>query len=239
MISEETAARLRTLLADQLTYRPRADILTQIADKRVICFVGATGMGKTTIMHQLAREDSQFGEFSVFTSREPRPEDNRARYTYYQHTDESLAGLLNRIEKGEVLQYNINPFSLLVYGSEVDGYPYAHNLGDVFASSIDGFRQLGFGEVQVFSVVTDPDSWLQRFNARFPSGNPQREARRLEAISSLEWSLAQTNADHAWVINRDGHIGEATKAITGRHQAKTEAVELAQACLTAIRELAS
>lgn len=241
MISEETAARLRRLLAEQPTYRPTDEVLAQIADKHVICFVGATGMGKTTIMQGLVGQSGDYGEFIVFTSREPRPEDNKARYTYYEHSNAGLAELLARIEARQVVQYNINPFSLLVYGSEATGYKYTQNIGDVFASSIDGFRQLGFGSVQVFSVVTEPESWLKRFDERFPLGDARRDARRLEAIHSLEWSLAQTSDGHAWIINRDGTpdetVAAATRAIHGHSNEQSTARELAEACLELIKGL--
>ncbi len=243
MISEETEERLRQLLAEQPTYKPAPKVLQQVADAHVICFVGATCMGKTTVMQQLITQDSRFGEFIVFTSREPRPGDNKERYTYYGHSDAGLAPLLERIENHEVLQYNINPFSLLIYGSEGDGYPYDYNVGDVFASSIDGFRQLGYGSVQVLSIATVPEHWLERFDARFPLGDKGRDARRLEAIHSLEWSLAQTNPDHAWVINRDHELDNAVsmakRAIDGRATHQAEARELAEACLRTIKGLSA
>lgn len=241
MISEETEERLRRLLAAQPTYEPKQSVLAAIAQRTVVCFVGATGMGKSTIMQRLADEDSRYGQRHNFTSREPRDSDSLGSYTYYPHTDAGLAKLLDRIEHNEVLQYNINPYSLLLYGSEGDGYPFEINMGDMVPNTVDGFRNLGFKSVQVLSVVTEPGSWLERFDARFPLGDKGRDARRLEAIHNLEWSLAQTNPDHAWVINRDDELDTAVsmakRALDGRATHQAEARGMAEACLTTIRGL--
>lgn len=175
----------------------------------MLCFVGASCMGKTTIIEAVQALDPMFGITHNITSRPPRAGDGD-RYDYYAHTDEGLAPLLHQIETGQLFQYNINPFSLIVYGSTIDGYPHRYNMGDIFASSIDGFRGLGFGKLYVLSVVAKPDIWLRRLNERFPAGHPDRPARIQEAAASLGWSLAQTNPDHRWVINE----GEARTAAT-------------------------
>lgn len=241
MISTETEERLRRLLNEQPSYKPSPDILAQIAHKDVWCFVGASCMGKTTIMHALLNLNPGYGEFVVFTSREPRAEDNKARYTYYEHTDQGLAELLDKIEQKRVVQYNINPFSLLVYGSEASGYSHEHNIGDIFASSIDGFRQLGFGSVHVISVVTSYATWLQRFNERFPVGDPRREARRLEAASSLRWSLSQVDVpDHYWILNdtTPNEVAQQLVVATGaKPQTDPTILAVAEECLRQIEGL--
>ncbi len=241
MIAESTEKELRRLLSAQPTYRPTDAVLEQIADVEVVCFVGASCMGKTTLMQQLVAEDVDYGEFVVFTSRQPRPEDNQARYSYYNHDDEGLRPLLERIDSQEVLQYNINPFNLHVYGSEVTGYTHRYNIGDIFASSIDGFRQIGFKKVVVISVITTPQAWQRRFDERFAADNPHRQARLLEAASSIKWSLAQTADDHAWVINRDGESAQALKVVqkilAGESQQSDEARQFAEDCLTLVESL--
>lgn len=240
MISRETEERLRRLLEAQPTYVANQSVTDQIHGKSVVGFVGATCMGKTTIMQALIASDPKtFGEFIVFTSRAPRENENQSRYTYYDHTDEGLAELLDRIEKHEVLQYNINPFSLYIYGSEATGYPHPQNLGDIFASSIEGFRQTGFGHFQAISIVTDPELWRQRLDERFPAGHPGRKARLQEAISSLEWSLAQKNSEHAWVINTgspERGAESVKRTLTGRIDDQAYARHLAQGCLNHAKE---
>ncbi len=241
MISRETEELLRRLLAEQPTYKPTQAVLGQINQITMLCFVGATSMGKTTIMQTLAQSDANYGITKNFTSRAPRAEDDPKRYTYFEHSDAGLKPILTRIASRELLQYNIHPFSLHVYGSEVEGYPHHYNMGDIFYSSIDGFRQLGFRKLYVFSVITEPAAWRTRFEQRFPVGHPQRQARLSEAINSIEWSLAQTASDHTWVINRDGEcdmaVADVQSILSGQPLRQDEARHMATGCLAVIESL--
>ncbi|QQS18071.1 hypothetical protein IPL68_05510 [Candidatus Saccharibacteria bacterium] len=242
-ISARTQERLQELLAAQPTYKPTNVVLEQLRFIRMLCFVGATCMGKTTLMDALvALDPTRYGKTRNFTSRPPRADDDPKRYYYYEHSDAGLAPILRKIAQHENLQYNINPYTLIMYGSEIDDYPYAYNLGDIFSSSIDGFRQLGFGELRVFSVVTTPEVWLHRLEERFPPGHQHRQARLNEAADSLSWSLAQTNPDHSWVINPLDDIRVAATsvdcAIRGEKPSnQAEARHLAEACLAKAKEL--
>ncbi|MBL8121216.1 hypothetical protein JNM87_00510 [Candidatus Saccharibacteria bacterium] len=240
MISAETEATLRRLLSEQPTYQPIASIRDQLTDVSFMAFVGASCVGKTTLMDALVDFDSKYGKTRNFTSRQPRPDDDPNRYYYYDHSDEGLRALLDRIAHHENLQYNINPFSYYVYGSEIEDYPHRHNMGDILYSSIDGFRQLGFGELRVFTVICNPSAWEQRFNERFPAGNPQRLSRLQEAAASLEWSLAQTSDDHTWVINIPSRIELAVTAVDRTVENNTialqpKAQQLAKDCLQRVK----
>lgn len=241
MISRETEELLQRLLTEQPTYKPADSVVDQTHQITMLCFVGASCMGKTTVMQTLAQANADFGITHNFTSRTPRAGDNPNRYVYFEHTDTGLQPILDRIASHELLQYNIHPFSLHVYGSEIEGYPHRYNMGDIFYSSIDGFRQLGFKQLYVFSIITEPVSWQRRFEARFPEDNPHRCARLAEAIESLEWSLSQTAADHIWVINRDNACETAADAVRqamlGKHVDQAEARLLAEECLALIRKL--
>ena len=242
MISEATQQLLQKLHQVQNTYKPAPAITAQLSAKSLIMVVGASCVGKNTLMTTLAGADNQFGVAGNFTSRPQRADDDPAVYTYYEHTDEGLQPILERIAKREVLQYAINPHSLFVYGSEPRDYPHLFNLKDVFSSAVDGFRQLGFKQTLTVSVVTQPAVWQQRFDARFPVGHPDRVARRDEAIDSLSWSLGQTD-EHFWVENVDGQPELAANEIKtialGQSQGQPAARNLAEACLKAARNLAA
>jgi len=241
MISREKEGLLRRLLAEQPTYKPNEAVLDQVKHITMLSFVGASSMGKTTVMEFLAKDHIDYGITKNFTSREPRAQDDPSRYVYFKHSDAGLKPILDRITSHELLQYNIHPFSLHVYGSEVAGYPHRYNMGDIFYSSIDGFRQLGFEKLYVFSIITEPDTWRARFERRFPVDHPQRQARLSEATHSLEWSLAQTATDHNWIINRDDECSIAAtdvqKVVNGQHIEQDEARVMAEECLALVRKL--
>ena len=241
MISEQTEQLLRSLLAAQPTYRPIQAVIDKIQHTNVICFVGASCMGKTTLMDALVQLDPRFGKTHNFTTRPPRQDDDVERYYYFEHSDDGLRPIFERIERHELLQYNINPHTLHVYGSEASGYPHAYNLGDIFSSSIDGFRQLGFGSMRVFTIVTEPTAWQARVDSRFPVGSERREARIKEAITSLEWSLFQTNPDHHFIVDHNNAVQAAAEQviaiIDGATFPEDEARRTAESCLVAAKEL--
>jgi guanylate kinase len=243
MISPETEAKLRRLLAEQPTYKPTDEILAKLRQIDFTCFVGATCMGKTTLMDALVVLDpTRYGKTRNFTTRPARPDDDPRRYYYYDHSDAGLQPIFDKIDQLENLQHNINPYTLIMYGSEVEDYPHRHNLGDIFSSSIDGFRQLCFGTLRVFSVVTDVEAWTRRIDERFPPSHPNRQARLQEALDSLTWSLAQTAPDHSWVINPPDDIQVAATsvdcAIRGEKPTdQAEARHLAEQCLIRAKEL--
>ena len=241
MISHSTEVRLRRLLAAQPSYKPTRAVLDRAQQTTVLCFVGASSMGKTTLMEVLARSTNDYGITKNFTSRAPRSEDTAERYTYFVHSDAGLRPIFDRIKSHELLQYNIHPYSLHVYGSEIEGYPHHYNMGDIFCSSIEGFRHLGFKQLYVFSVISEANVWLRRFNKRFPPSHPQRTARLQEAVSSLTWSLDQTALDHTWIINREDACSEAAtdvqRIVNGETIDQTEARQLAQACLQTAQHL--
>lgn len=200
MISEATKRALQQLAANESSYRPDPAIARQLASKTIIMLVGATCEGKSTLMHEVARLDPRFGLSGTFTSRPPRTTDG-GHYSYITYSDAGLAPLFEKIKNRELVQYAIN-FNLQIYGSELKDYNHTYNLLDVFSSAMPSFQKLGFGKLYTTTVVSRPDTWLKRFEERFPHGHEQRAFRRDEAIESFRWSLAQTNA-HFWIENID------------------------------------
>lgn len=203
MLSDQTKQKLDQLFKTQGDYRPNPDISAKLATKTVVMLVGATCEGKNLLMDTAVQLDDRFHVTGTRTNREPREGDDHGRYTYYQNSDEGLHSVLESIEQRNMVQYAVNPYSQLIYGSTIDDYPSEYNLADVFSSAIENFRQLGFKQAVAITVISDPAVWLERFEDRFPRGHAERQARRDEAIESFTWSLSQSK-DHFWVINVDG-----------------------------------
>jgi hypothetical protein len=245
MISSDTKQKLEQLYLVQESYRPAASLASNLQDKIIVMLVGATCMGKNTVMQAAAELNAGFRVTGNRTSRTPRIDDDHSRYSYYENTDEGLQPVLDQIAKGKVVQYAVNPHSHLLYATTIADYPGTYNLSDVFSTAVDNFRQLGFRAAVTISVATDPQVWLRRFEARFPLGSPDRQARRDEAVESLEWSLAQPeNGEHFWVKNIDGQPELAAQAVidivtsAGKGMA-TEARPQAEACLELARKISA
>lgn len=236
MLSDQTIQKLNQLYKMQDDYEPNAAIADQLAGKTVIMMVGASCEGKNMIMDTAAQLDNRFRITGTRTSREPRDSDEPGRYTYYQNSDEGLRGVLEKVEQHQMVQYAVNPYSQLIYGSSIEDYPGEYNLADVFSSAVDNFRKLGFKRTVTITVMSDPNTWLQRFNERFPRGHVQRQARKDEAIESFTWSLSQTQ-DHFWVKNIDGDPEQAAREVIaialGTSAGQPDARELATASLDA------
>ncbi len=245
MISAETESRLLQLQKNESDYLPLPEEAARIAGKRLVCFVGATGMGKSSIMNGLAESNPDYGEFHTIVTRGPRATDKQDHYTYYPHTDEGLAPLLEKMESRRILQYIVIPKSLSIRATEASSYPYLVNLGDIVPSAFITFDRLGFGHIQKISIVTEPDAWKNHLDERFPVGHPDRPARLNEAVTNLGWSLSQTpESGHGRVINGYGKLDRAIQSadVAIRHSRfvdQEEAQELGRACLDLTMELAA
>lgn len=239
-LSTATIQQLHRLYETQGAYQPNSAIRATIANKSVVAVVGATCMGKNTVMQAAIEQDAALASIGRRTSREPRSDDPVGLYTYIPGTDEGLAAAFAQIQRGEWVNYAVNTYANLLYGSGPGDYPASWSLGDIFASAIPSMRNIGFKQVLAVSVVCEPELWIQRVTERFPAGHPQRQARIEEAIASLEWSLAQTT-DHYWAVNTDTPAagGEQLRAIMANPPTQPDeaARHLAQACLAAVRKL--
>jgi len=240
MLSDQTIQTLNRLHEIENDYKPNPDIVAELGTKTIVMVVGATCQGKNLIMDTAVKLDERFHIAHTRTSRPPRTGDEPGRYTYFENSDEGLRPVFEAIENHAMVQYAVNPYSPLIYGSMPTDYPTEYNLADIISSAVDNFRHLGFKRTIAISVVSEPASWLQRFEERFPVGDAQRGARKDEAIESLTWSLAQDH-DHYWVHNVDGQPELAAEQLiaiaegTGSGQPETRA--LAEACLEAARTI--
>jgi hypothetical protein len=238
-LSPDTIGKLNDLMLKQAAYKPSAAVQQAIADKTLIMLVGATCMGKSTLMSSLAHANSYIRMASSITSRPPRPDDP-STYTYYEQSDKGLAPLFERIERGELVNYAINPYNHLVYGRAPTDYPGDVNIGDYFSSVVDQFRHLGFKQIIALTVVSEPADWLRRFENRFPPEHPQRISRLQEAAESLRWSLGQTH-DHLWLVSKEDKQDEMVQnlyhVLEYGDDDNQQAPKLALACLELIESM--
>ncbi len=241
MFSGKTLQKLNQLHQTQDNYEPKLAIADRLASKTIVMLVGATGEGKNTVMDAIVNLGQRFHVTGNRTSRDPRDDDEPGRYVYIPRTDRDLHRVCKAIERHKVVQYAINPYSHLLYYTTLDDYRTEFNIADVFSSLIDNFHRLGFRNAFTITLVSDPDVWLERFTMRFPHNDPERQARRDEAIESLTWSLSQKH-DHFWVHNIDGSPEVAAQTIIqicqGKSHGNPSASQLAAGSLEVAQNIA-
>lgn len=162
--------------------------------------VGPTAVGKSSLMNQVAAQDSEFGRVSGFTTREPRPNDEPGLYRYLTN-----GAARQLVEKGEVVQFAIHPTTGDMYGTQPQDYPRRFNLLDTLSTVVDGMRALPFNNVITISLTTDPTAWQNWVLSRYPEPSEERTKRLNEAVQSIEWSMAQS-ANHFWLVNRPNDL---------------------------------
>lgn len=196
----------------QTEYMPNAQITSHLLGKNILMFVAPAATGKTFIMNQVAALDPRFTRVPVFTTREPRPDDDTGMFRILPHDEEHIESILSRIEAGDIVQYVVHPSGRL-YGSELQDYLGEYNMLATLSDVVPQLSGLPFKQALAVGVVTDEATWESWLSARFPEGNPQRQQRIREAIHCLEWLLAQDPSTLIWVNNIAGQGEQTAKYI--------------------------
>ena len=111
MLSPNVAARANEAAKLQTTYMPNATVAAQLKEKNLVMFVGPASVGKSFLMNRIVERDVDFGRVSVFTTREARPDDEPGMFRNLPHDDANVTMLLDKIQRGEVVQYAVHPTS--------------------------------------------------------------------------------------------------------------------------------
>ena len=241
MLSPETQARLVLAREHETEYRPNQDIQRQIGNKVLVMLVGPASMGKTHIMMTAALLDDSFVRVPSFTTREPRPDDERAAYRYIPADEEHVSRILDDIEAGEVVQYGVHPTKGTIYGSMIEDHAAPVNMLATLSNAVEQLRHVGFKRTPLIGLVAEPDVWQEWFLARYPEASPERTARAQEAVLSLEWLLAQPPGEVKWLHNQKDRetatSGELIGLVHGETNDENSGRKLATECLEIARGL--
>ncbi|HEU5121619.1 MAG TPA: hypothetical protein VFT59_02140 [Candidatus Saccharimonadales bacterium] len=192
-------AQLQTL---EKTYRPSQTISHTLGRKNLIMFVAPVACGKTFIMNHIVELDKRFGRVPVFTTREPRADDDMGMFRTLPHDEEHIASILQKVKAGTVVQYAVHPTSERVYGSEIQDYPAEYNMLATLSNVVEQMKQLPFQKVFIVGLVTRPEAWLSWFTKRYPKPNQEKQKRQQEALQSLTWLINNSNII-IWAENID------------------------------------
>lgn len=182
--------------------------MEELRDKSLVMIVGPTAVGKSTLMNEVVRLDTEFKRVKSFTTRPPRDNDEPDQYFYVSKEE------FNQLKTdGKTVTDTIFPTTGQVYGTLAESYWARYNLLDTLANSVDLYRHLPFERTVTISLVASPHQWRDWLLERYPEPSPERTKRLEQARQSLDWSLAQTE-DHYWILNeRDEQTATAKQIV--------------------------
>ncbi len=192
----------------QEIYTPNSETAAKLQEVSALLFVGPAGIGKSTTLDLVAKSDARFSRTGSIGSRPSEPRDDPKRFRHFPKDE-----LLEKITGGTVVQYAVHPTTESIYATMADMYSAPYNMLEMLPGGVEQFRHLGFGGLQVFYMVTEPDAWRHWFETRYPDQTPERQKRLGEAIISLQWSLDQPEGSFAWLHNTAGKQHETAEHI--------------------------
>ncbi len=189
---------LEKLAENESSYQPSAAVKNALQSVSLVCIVGGVAAGKNYLM-QL----SGVPVVGRVTARPRRPDDNPKVYKFFTNEE-----LIEKIERGELVQYAVDLPNRVIYGSLPSDYVQnSPSLMDTWSWSVDMLKEKGFGSVRAVSIITPWEQWKPQLDERFATRDASyRTARLEEARKSLEWTRARLgNPDHAIIINDQSH----------------------------------
>jgi guanylate kinase len=174
-------------------YQAPAQTLSRIRNVDMLMMVGATGVGKTSIIKQLG-----IPYVVTDTTRPIRPDEING-LDYFFRTD--YEQLITEIRQRNFVQVNV--FSTGdFYGTRASSYPeVGFAVYAVVAEKVPYFRQLGFNDT-ISAFVTPPEflEWMSRLD-RHNVESDQLSGRLKEAKGSFEFAL--NDAQTHFILNED------------------------------------
>ena len=201
-LSPAVQERLDTARVLQLQYRPNDAITADMRTKTLAMVVAPSACGKSYLTEQVAAREADCARVVDFTTRPRRADDPAGEFEYFSHDDQSVTAILDAIHRRDLVQYMVHPTTGYLYWTEMRNYPGTYNILETISNVVTVLRTLPFERTIVIGVVADSRQWQQWFDARFPSGDPERLKRLQEAVSSLECLADITHADLIhWIVN--------------------------------------
>lgn len=225
---------LEVLRALEPMYQPLGHAAEAISEKNLIGFIGAFGVGKTTLIETIARNYDSYSEVVSFTTRPTRGQGDN--YRFLAHSHDTLAELATKAGRGELVNMAVHPTTGYVYGTEAEDYKTQNCMLATTSKSYESDKNLPFLSVMPIIVVAQPDAWLERIAKRVNTVQDY-SARMQEARQSLAWSLDCQDA--LFVDNTARNIvatgDTVVELLEGRRQQPKAGRQIAEAMLDASR----
>lgn len=228
-------AILTNIRQQQASYRPSQQTLDQIAGKTLVMFIGPTGIGKTSLIHEVQRLRPDYERVSIVTTRPRKPEDPP---TFQTSTEGITPRDIQRwITTGELVEYSVNTNGY-IYGQLPSGFPGNVNLMALLPSGVEPLRNAGFGKIVAVYIVTQAETWRQWLKES-RSSYVDLSARLDEAINSIDYAF-----DHrdklAFVANRAGELESTAASIVRIIEGSSDTLNAssAESFLTEMKQVA-
>lgn len=189
MLSPEIQSQLDEVKQEQDKYRPNEEVCRRLGELGLVMIVGPAAVGKTSVIQTIANLDHEFAPVSVFTTRDPRHDDDPNLFRYYDHTDEGVSELLARINRGDMVNIAIHPTTGHLYGTELEDYRGRYNVLATLANGVKQLNNLPFKTKTIIGLTTEPDTWTKWFDEREMPDRSTREKRLAEAVMALDEEL--------------------------------------------------
>lgn len=184
------------------SYKPSQEVADALAQKTLVMLIGPVAIGKSFIGTQIVKSDPEFEQTTVLTTREQRPDDLPGHFRFKSHEVEPLTKILNDIQKGDLVQYMVHTTTGNIYGTALEDYKGTYNLLPTISNVVNKLAQLPFSATYAIYLTARPEIWQMWLDSRYPTKNAERTKRIKEAITSLQWALAdEQRATISWVEN--------------------------------------
>lgn len=190
MSREDFIKLLPELIKD---YQAGPDVLNRINNIDLLMIIGATGVGKTSIIKRLG-----IPYVPADTTRPMRPEEIDGSDYYFRTDYDKLAAEIKDRQFVQVNVFSTGDF----YGTKVSSYPQlGFAVYAVVAEKIEQFRQMGFNDT-ISAYVTPPSflEWMDRMDKHNVESD-QLSQRLEEAKRSFNFGL--TDKKVHFIINDD------------------------------------
>jgi guanylate kinase len=211
MLERNIQRRLDEAKANEAAYRPNDAVRQKLAEKTFVMFVAPVAVGKSFLMNYVADAEPLFSRVPVFTTREPRKDDEPGMFRHVPHDSTHLDKLLGQIERGEVVQYIVHPTTGNIYGSMPEDYASEITMLATLSGTVELLRRLPFKKTVAIGVAASPEVWMQRIDARYPDRGAERKKRLAEARTSLDWLLSTSYVK--WVNNTSSDTSAARRSV--------------------------
>lgn len=181
---------LQYLIEREDTYYPDyARTSTSLGRTSMICVVGPSGDGKSTLVHETTASDPEIREYISSTTREPAPRD-RGEYRYV-----TIEDFYKGVREGVIVNYFVHPNGN-VYGTFLDGFHRPYTIGAIAAANVEQLQNAGFRDTQVIFPVMTGETYATRIGLD-RIHQPDILPRLKEGIPSLEFG--RLNAGEPWL----------------------------------------